>query len=148
MMQKEELKQKAINALYEGLWELDGNRIELAREILEYPEVIAYFQCVPVGDVQLIKDASEVTGIWDMTGGVNPVEHIRQMRGDVQPQDLIGQFLKEHHILIREGEKDMKFEGQWIVQERIYAIGGSFHHVTIYSGDSLTEALKSLKGER
>lgn len=32
--------------------------------------------------VPLLKDASEVTGIWDLTGGVNPVEHIRRMRDD------------------------------------------------------------------
>ena len=28
----------------------------------------------------LLKDASEVTGIWDLTGGVDPVEHVRRMR--------------------------------------------------------------------
>jgi len=31
--------------------------------------------------VPLIKDAADVTGIWDITGGVDPVEHIRKMRG-------------------------------------------------------------------
>ena len=30
--------------------------------------------------VPLIKNASEVTGIWDFTGGIDPVEHIRRMR--------------------------------------------------------------------
>jgi len=30
----------------------------------------------------LLKNASEVTGIWDLTGGENPVEHIRRMRDD------------------------------------------------------------------
>lgn len=28
----------------------------------------------------LLKDASEVTGIWDLLGGVDPVEHIRRLR--------------------------------------------------------------------
>jgi hypothetical protein len=32
--------------------------------------------------VALLKDASEVTGIWDFTGGQNPVDHIRGMRDD------------------------------------------------------------------
>ncbi len=28
----------------------------------------------------LLKDASDVTGIWDLTGGIDPVEHVRRMR--------------------------------------------------------------------
>ncbi len=32
--------------------------------------------------VDRLKDASEVTGIWDFTGGDSPVEHIRRMRDD------------------------------------------------------------------
>ena len=34
------------------------------------------------GAVPLIRDASEVTAIWDITNGVDPVEHIRRMRDD------------------------------------------------------------------
>lgn len=32
------------------------------------------------GKRPLLKDASEVTGIWDLTGGVAPVDYIRGMR--------------------------------------------------------------------
>jgi hypothetical protein len=32
--------------------------------------------------VQIFKDASEVTAIYDLTGGVDPVEHIRRIRDD------------------------------------------------------------------
>ena len=33
-------------------------------------------------EAPLLKDASEVTAIWDLTGGEDPVEHIRRMRDD------------------------------------------------------------------
>jgi hypothetical protein len=32
--------------------------------------------------IPLLKNASEVTAIWDFTGGISPVEHIRRMRDD------------------------------------------------------------------
>ena len=32
--------------------------------------------------VPLLKDASEVTGIWDLTGGTSPVEYVKEMRDD------------------------------------------------------------------
>jgi hypothetical protein len=71
-----ELKQKVINhfeqyVIVSGLLDTNINGEVTSAKVIS----VSVKEVAP-----LLKDASEVTGIWDLTGRDNPVEHIRRIR--------------------------------------------------------------------